>query len=326
MGLGMSANRPASLVTGACGFIASHLVERLLADGHHVIGIDGFTDSYDIEQKRGNQRGMVAHPEYEHVEGHLMSLDLTPITNRVDYVFHLAARAGVREGWTAANYSRYLHDNCLSTQRLAEAALSSGVKLFSFASTSSIYGFDPELPTREDHPLRPRSFYAMTKLMDENVLTGFHQLFGLPVVILRYYTLFGPRQRPDMLAHIGLKALAQGEPITVYGDGEQTRELTYVMDAVDAQVRVLHVRPIGEVYNIGSGPRISVNGFIREMEAVVGRRAHLLYEDANPADQLHSQADITKARRELGFDPTTTVREGLEAEYTWLRESVLTPA
>ena len=163
----------------------------------------------------------------------------------------------------------------------------------------------------------------MSKLMDEHVLNGFRQLFGLPVVILRYYTLFGPRQRPDMLAHIGLKAIAEGRPITIYGDGEQTRELTYVMDAVEAQARVLDVLPIGEVYNIGSGPTVSVNEFVQEMEYVVGRPAELIYTDANPADQLHSQADISKARRELDFNPTTTVREGLEAEFAWLRESVL---
>jgi UDP-glucose 4-epimerase len=314
------------LVTGACGFIASHLVERLLADGHHVIGVDGFTDTYDVQQKRDNEQRLRNHPEYEHVEGHLMDLDPKPLTDRAQYVFHLAARAGVREGWTAINYGRYLHDNCLSTQRLAEAALASGVELFSFASTSSIYGFDPKLPTQEDHALNPRSFYAMTKLMDENVLMGFHHLFGLPVVILRYYTLFGPRQRPDMLAHIGLRRIAEGKPITIYGNGEQTRELTYVMDAVEAQARVLDVRPIGEIYNIGSGPRVSVNEWVREMESVVGRQAQLVYTDPNPADQLHSQADISKARRELSFDPTTTVREGLEAEYAWLRASVLPPA
>lgn len=322
----MAVDSPVSLVTGACGFIASHLVERLLADGHHVIGVDGFTDTYDVQQKRDNEQRLRTHPEYEHVEGHLMDLDPKPLTDRAKYVFHLAARAGVREGWTAINYGRYMHDNCLSTQRLAEAALASGVELFSFASTSSIYGFDPKLPTQEDHPLSPRSFYAMTKLMDENVLMGFHHLFGLPVVILRYYTLFGPRQRPDMLAHIGLRRIAEGKPITIYGNGEQTRELTYVMDAVEAQARVLDVRPIGEIYNIGSGPRVSVNEFVHEMESVVGRPAQLVYTDPNPADQLHSQADISKARRELSFDPTTTVREGLEAEYAWLRDSVLPPA
>ncbi len=322
----MASDRPVSLVTGACGFIASHLTERLLAEGHHVIGVDGFTDTYDEQQKRDNERRLRTHPEYEHVEGHLMDLDIKPLTDRAQFVFHLAARAGVREGWSAANFGRYMHDNSLSTQRMAEAALESGVELFSFASTSSIYGFNPKLPTPEDHALQPRSFYAMTKLLDENLLLGFQQLFGLPVVILRYYTLFGPRQRPDMLAHIALKRIAEGKPITIYGDGEQTRELTYVMDAVEAQARVLDVRPIGEVYNIGSGPRVSVNEFVREMEAVVGRPAKLVHEDPHPADQLHSQADISKARQELGFDPTTTVREGLEAEYAWLRESVLAPA
>ncbi len=318
--------RPTSLVTGAAGFIASHLCEALLARGHHVIGIDGFTDTYDLAQKRANARLLLEHPEFELVEGHLHDLDLTPLVQRVRHVFHLAARAGVREGWTPENFQRYLRDNSESTQRLADVALQADLELFSFASTSSIYGFNPELPTREDHPLSPRSFYAMTKLMDEHLLAAYHGHFGLPVVMVRYYTLFGPRQRPDMLAHIALKAIAENRPITVYGDGEQTRELTYVADAVEAQVRVLDVLPIGETFNIGSGPRVSVNEFIREMEAVVGRTAEIQHADRHPADQLHSQADIGKARRVLGFDPSTTVRQGLEAEYAWLRATVLAPA
>ena len=318
--------RPVSLVTGAAGFIASHLCEALLARGHHVIGIDGFTDTYSVEQKRANARILLAHPEFELAEGHLTELDLLPLVQRAQHVFHLAARAGVREGWKPENFDRYLRDNTRSTQRLADVALEAGVKLFSFASTSSLYGFDPKLPTPEDYPLSPVSFYAMTKVMDEHLLRAYHRLFGLPAVILRYYTLFGPRQRPDMLAHIGLRALAEDRPITIYGDGEQTRELTYVMDAVEAQVRVLDVLPIGEAFNIGSGPRVSVNEFIREMEAVVGRSARLTYTERDPADQLHSQADISKARRMLGFNPVTTVREGLEAEYAWLRETVLARA
>ena len=316
-------HRPVSLVTGAAGFIASHLCEALLARGHRVIGIDGFTDSYDVAQKRANATVLHEHQNFQLVEGHLLDLDLDPILDGVDHVFHLAARAGVREGWTPTNFDRYMRDNSRSTQSLADAAMRAKVKLFSFASTSSIYGFDPKLPTPEDHPLEPRSFYAMSKSLDEQVLGAYFRLFDLPTVILRYYTLFGPRQRPDMLVHIGLKAIATSKPLTIYGDGEQTRELTYVRDAVDAQVHVLDVLPIGQTFNIGSGPTASVNELVEAMERVVGRPAHRVHSDRHPADQLHSQADTTKARDVLGFNPVTTIQEGIQAEYEWMRQTVL---
>lgn len=320
-----ASGRPTTLVTGATGFIASHLCESLLARGHRVIGLDGMTDSYDLNQKRANLETLRRHTGFEFVQTHLMDadLDLDLVFEGVTYVFHLAARAGVREGWTPTNFQRYMYDNSRSTQRLADAALRAGVKLFSFASTSSIYGFNPKMPTPEDHPLEPRSFYAMTKLLDEHLLSSYHRLFGLPVVVLRYYTLFGPRQRPDMLVHIGLRAIATGQPITIYGDGQQTRELTYVADAVDAQVRVLDALPIGETFNIGSGPTASVNELIDTMERVVGRPVQRIYGEAHPADQLHSQADTSKAHRVLGFDPSTTIHEGIAAEYAWMQQAVL---
>jgi len=283
------------------------------------------TDSYDLDQKRANLETLRGNAGFEFVQAHLMDadLDLDPVFEDVKYVFHLAARAGVREGWTPTNFQRYMYDNSRSTQRLADAALRAGVKLFSFASTSSIYGFNPKMPTPEDHPLEPRSFYAMTKLLDEHLLNSYYRLFGLPVVVLRYYTLFGPRQRPDMLVHIGLKAIATDQPITIYGDGEQTRELTYVADAVDAQVRVLDALPIGDTFNIGSGPTASVNELIDTMERVVGRPVQRIYGEAHPADQLHSQADTSRARRVLGFDPSTTIHEGIAAEYAWMQQAVL---
>ena len=319
----MSTTAPVSVVTGAAGFIASHLCEALLARGHQVVGIDGFTDTYDVNQKRGNADELAGSDRFRMVEGHLMELDIDSILDGADYIFHLAARAGVREGWTPKNFEHYMRDNSRSTQRLADAALRAQVKLFSFASTSSIYGFNPQLPTPETHSLEPRSFYAMSKSLDEQVLTAYHRLFNLPTVILRYYTLFGPRQRPDMLVHIGLKAIAMGQPLTIYGDGEQTRELTYVHDAVDAQVHVLDALPIGEIFNIGSGPSASVNELVAEMEGVVGKSADRVYADRHPADQLHSQADTSKARTVLGFDPTTTIHEGVKAEYDWMCQTVL---
>jgi nucleoside-diphosphate-sugar epimerase len=319
----MSSVAPVSVVTGAAGFIASHLCEELLKRGHRVIGLDGFTDSYDLDQKRGNADALCAWNSFTMVEGHLMDLDLDSVLDGADHIFHLAARAGVREGWTPTNFERYMRDNSRSTQRLADASLRAHVKLFSFASTSSIYGFNPELPTPETHPLEPRSFYAMSKSLDEQLLTAYHRLFDLPTVILRYYTLFGPRQRPDMLVHIGLKAIATGQPLTIYGDGEQTRELTYVHDAVDAQVHVLEALPIGEIFNIGSGPTASVNQLIAEMECVVGKSADRVFADRHPADQLHSQADTSKARRVLGFDPITTIHEGVKAEYEWMCQTVM---
>ena len=320
-----ASGRPTTLVTGASGFIASHLCESLLARGHRVVGLDGMTDSYDLDQKTANLHTLQRHEGFEFVEAHVMDpdLDLDQVFDGVEYVFHLAARAGVREGWTPTNFERYMQDNSRSTQKMADAALRADVKLFSFASTSSIYGFNPRLPTPEDHSLEPRSFYAMTKLLDEHLLSSYHRLFGLPVVVLRYYTLFGPRQRPDMLVHIGLKAIATGQPITIYGDGEQTRELAYVADAVDAQVRVLDALPIGETFNIGSGPTASVNEIIDTMERVVGKPAERIYAEAHPADQLHSQADTSKARRVLGFDPSTTIEEGIAAEYAWMQQAVL---
>ena len=318
--------RPVSLVTGAAGFIGSYLCEALVAHGHRVIGVDAFTDAYDVGQKRANVAGLATLPEFDLVEGHLTTLGLGPLLRHADYVFHLAARARVLDGWEPETFDTYLTDNCRSTQRLADAALAADVKLFSFASTSSVYGSNPAIPTPEDHPVQPTSFYALTKVMDEHLLRAYHRLFGLPVVILRYYSLFGPRQPPDMLAHVALRAIATGQQLTIYGDGAQTRELTYVRDAVTAQLRLVDRLPIGETFNIGSGPHLTVSDYVREMERVVGRPADIVHVERNPADLRHTQADISKARRILGFEPNTTVRAGLEAEYAWMRESVLASA
>ena len=313
-------SQPRSLVTGAAGFVGSHLCQRLLAEGHLVTGVDGLTDSYDPAVKRANLAVFADDPGFAFVAGHLADLDLPPLLDGIDYVFHLAARAGVRGGWGAV-FDDYQRDNVTSTQRLLEALrLNPGVRQLILASTSSIYGRDPPLPTAETAPANPQSYYAITKLACEKLAAAYLHHFNVPVTTLRFYTLYGPRQRPDMAFHIFLRALLRAdEEITVFGDGTQTREVTYIQDAVDATLLAIGTDRIGHTFNVGGGTYRDLNGYLEELETVAGRRFRRRAAPVVEGDQLHSRADVTQARDVLGYSPGWSLRDGLQAEFDWLR-------
>lgn len=306
------------VVTGVAGFVGSRLAERLVQQGSEVIGIDGFTDSYDINQKRENLDNLTKHLSFSFVEGHLSELSLSKMLCDVDDVFHMAARAGVRGGW-GKPFDAYYYDNLLSTQRLLEALRESPpARRLVFASTSSVYGYNPPLPTPESAETNPESYYAVTKLACENLINAYGRHFGIPSTILRFYSLYGPGQRPDMGFHIFMRALLSGEEIIIYGDGEQTREVTYIDDAIEAILSSVQVDSNESVINVGGGHHDTLNNYLQVIEKVTGMDFVRRYVEPVKGDQLHSHADITRAREILNYTPTTSLEEGLKAEFEWI--------
>jgi UDP-glucose 4-epimerase len=321
----MSANNPqrarTALITGAAGFIGSQLTERLLADEWQVIGLDAFTHTYARQLKQRNLEAAMAQPGFRLVEADLAATDLTALLDGVDAVFHLAARPGVRSSWGAA-FEDYLHDNVLASQRLLEAVRGSGVRQLVYASSSSVYGDAAAYPTRESAAPSPISPYGMTKLATEQLAALYAGSYGVPAVGLRLFTVYGERQRPDMFFHRLCRALIEGEPIEVFGDGNQSREFTCGGDVVDAFIAAAeHGRP-GELYNIGGGSEVTVNEAIELLESISGRRAVVHRTETQAGDARRTAADISKARRDLHFEPRVGLREGLEREYRWLEALV----
>lgn len=309
-----------ALVTGAAGFIGSHLCERLLADGWQVTGLDAFSDSYLRRLKERNLTVARRHLDFKLVEADLADDELDKLLEGVDVVFHLAARPGVRTSW-GPGFEQYLHDNVLASQRLFEAASRGRIRTLVYASSSSVYGDAACYPTAETVMPRPISPYGMTKLATEQ-LAALYAGFGVPTVGLRLFTVYGERQRPDMFFHLLCRAVIERRPIEVYGDGNQSREFTYVGDVVDAFVAAATSGRPGEVYNIGGGGEVTVNETIAALEAISGRTADMRYTSRQAGDARRTAADISKARRELGFAPRVGLREGLEREYRWVEALV----
>jgi UDP-glucose 4-epimerase len=306
-----------AVVTGAAGFIGSTLAERLLADGHEVLGIDCFTDYYPREAKERNVASLRAYDRFRLVEARLQEADLVPLVEGADHVYHLAAQAGVRASW-GRDFEHYTGHNVLATQRLLEAALAAGRPRIVYASSSSVYGDAPVLPLREDGPCQPVSPYGVTKLAAEHLAVLYHRNFGLPTVSLRFFTVYGPRQRPDMAFHRFLKAARDGQPITVYGDGLQTRDFTFVDDIVAAVLAAaLSGRP-GSVYNVGGGERIALNDVLRVIEQVTARPLSVHRQEAQKGDMRDTFADTSAAARDLGFRSRVSLAEGLAREWQWL--------
>jgi nucleoside-diphosphate-sugar epimerase len=304
------------LVTGCAGFIGSHLCERLLADGHSVIGIDSFSAYYDPVWKRRNLGGALRSNRFTLVEGDLLELDLHRLMIGVDGAFHLAAHPGVRPSWDQLDV--YLRDNVLATQRLMEAVSSRPVPVV-YASSSSVYGDVERLPIREDDSLRPISPYGVTKLAGEQIVSLYGRAHGIPVAGVRYFTVYGPRQRPDMAITRFIAAALAGDPLEVLGDGNQTRDFTFVSDAVEATVAAMR-RPDGRAYNVGGGSRASVNAVIAEISAVLGRRLDVRRHPHATGDMRHTWAETRRAREDLGWRPRVGLREGLAAQHAWVRE------
>lgn len=308
------------VVTGVAGFIGSTLAESLLRDGHEVTGIDAFVDYYPRAVKERNLAPSRAHPGFRFVEGAVQDLDLRPLLEDARTVYHLAAQAGVRASW-GREFTLYANHNVLATQRLLEAAVEAGTPRVVFASSSSVYGDSREMPLRESAVCHPMSPYGVTKLAAEHLGNLYERNHGLPVVSLRYFTVYGPRQRPDMAFHRFLKAARDGEPIRVYGDGGQTRDFTYIEDIVAATRAAADSGRPGCVYNVGGGERVSVNQVLEMVEQVTGRKPQAVREAAQKGDVRDTSADTSAARRDLNFRSTVPLREGLAREWAWIREA-----
>ena len=308
-----------ALVTGAAGFIGSHLCERLLADGRDVVGIDCLTGYYDPALKRKNLSGFVSNPAFRFVQEDLLDTDLDALLDGCDLVFHEAAQAGVRASW-GSEFSIYLRCNLASTQRLLESVRGrDGIKLV-YASSSSVYGRVSELPMRETSLPRPFSPYGVTKLAAEQLVDLYRMNYGLRAVALRYFTVYGPRQRPDMAFTRFLAAALAGRPLGIYGDGSQTRDFTYVADIVEANMRAAAYEGDEFVFNVGGGSRVTLKEALRLLEAAAGEPLDLQWLEKQKGDVPDTLAATEKIEREFGFVPGVGLASGLAAQAAWLRE------
>jgi UDP-glucuronate 4-epimerase len=311
------------VVTGCAGFIGSHLTELLLARGDEVVGVDSFSDYYARADKEANLASARPDPRFRLVAADLAEVDVAPLLDGAAGVFHLAAQPGVRSSW-GDSFAIYLKDNILATQRLFEAAMQRDVRVV-MASTSSIYGNAEAYPTREDAVPQPVSPYGVTKVACERLASVYAGSFGLDVVSMRYFTVYGPRQRPDMAFTRLLTALIEGTAFPMYGTGEQSRDFTFVDDAVDATARAMTSGVRGRIYNVGGGSEASMNAVVRLCEDVSGDRLDVRYEGVAAGDVRRTAADTTLIRTELGWAPGTSLRDGLSAQLAWLRERRAAP-
>jgi nucleoside-diphosphate-sugar epimerase len=306
------------LITGAAGFIGSQVCERLLDQGHQVRGIDCFTDYYSRKLKELNLEQARGHDSFSFVEQDIVAADLTQVLDGVDVVIHLAAQAGVRASW-GANFTIYTHNNVLSTQALLEAGKAGAFKRMVYASSSSVYGDTQDLPMREESACWPVSPYGVTKLAAEHLCGLYCKNFGVDTVSLRYFTVYGPRQRPDMAFHRFIKALLTGGEIRLFGDGGQSRDFTFVSDIVDATISAATAADVsGQVFNIGGGARVSVNQVMEWLEDITGQKAKVNRLEEAKGDVRDTHADTSRARAKLGFDPRYDLQKGLAAETEWV--------
>ena len=302
------------VVTGAAGFIGSHLADRLLAGGYRVVGVDAFTDYYARWRKQRNVASASDHGEFRLVEGDLSRMDLEATLDGADAVVHLAGEPGVRRSW-GRNFPRYLERNVRSTERLLEAAARGGVGRFVYASSSSVYGSDRGGPVGEDDPRRPASPYALSKLAAEELVGLYGRERGVAATVLRYFTVYGPRQRPEMGLSRFISAAFGGRPVEIFGDGSQRRDMTFVLDAVEATVAALDA-PCG-VYNVGGGTRATVDEMLDAVRRVTGRPVEARYGPAARGDVLSTWADSRRAADALGYRPRVGLEEGIAAQAAW---------
>jgi nucleoside-diphosphate-sugar epimerase len=311
-----------ALITGVAGFIGSTLAERLVADGVDVVGVDCFTDYYPRPMKERNLIGLLANRGFRFVESRIQDANLQALLADRTHVFHLAAQAGVRKSW-GRDFAIYTENNIEATQVLLEAVTKMpSLERLVYASSSSVYGDNTPMPFREDAMTQPVSPYGVSKLAAEQLCYLYYANFKVPTVSLRYFTVYGPRQRPDMGFHKFLRATILGEPIAVYGDGEQTRDFTFVQDIVSANIAASIRGVPGRVYNIGGGSRVSVNEVLDLIGRIAKRRPVVRVDAVQKGDMRHTYADTSLARADLEFAPTVGLEEGLTAEYQWLNESM----
>jgi len=308
------------LITGAAGFIGSHLCERLLADGHAVVGVDNFDDFYDPRIKRRNLRKCLRHTSFRLVEADIRDIEAMKeaMAEGVGVVVHLAAKAGVRP--SIAEPVEYTSVNVDGTVAMLEAAARRKVGRFIFASSSSVYGNNKKLPFCEedsvDHPISP---YAATKKAGELLCHTYHHLHGIHVSCLRFFTVYGPRQRPDLAIHKFASLIERGRPIPIFGDGTMMRDFTYIDDAIDGVVSAIEKCQGYNIYNIGESRSITVNELVAKIEKALGKKAVKQFLPMQPGDVEKTWAEISRAAEELGYNPQTPIEEGLARFVQWLR-------
>ena len=309
------------LVTGAAGFVGSSLVDELLARGHTVRGIDCFLDYYPADVKRSNLEQAQSHADFEFIQADLLQHDLSELLDGIEWVFHQAGQAGVRASW-GEYFGTYTENNVRATQLLLEEVRrQKSVKSFVYASSSSIYGNAESFPTSEAILPQPVSPYGVTKLAGEHLVRLYASEFEVPTVSLRYFTVYGPRQRPDMAFHRFISAALRGEALTLYGDGEQSRDFTFISDIVQANISAAECGGKGEVCNVGGGSRVTVNDVLKIIEEELGRQLMIEREERQHGDARHTSADVTRAQKLLNYQPKVTLRTGLQRELTWLESS-----
>ncbi|MCD4653387.1 GDP-mannose 4,6-dehydratase, partial [bacterium] len=306
------------IITGVAGFIGSHLAEKALSEGHDVTGIDCFTNYYPRKFKENNLSNLLTNNNFKFVNGNIIEMDLLEQFAGKDIIYHLAAQAGVRASW-GDHFKIYSDYNVLGTQRVLEAARKTCVGRVVYASSSSVYGDVDEFPMKESTTPRPVSPYGVSKLAGEHLCALYNTNFGLSTVSLRFFTVYGPRQRPDMAFHKFIKTSILDETLEIYGSGEQTRDFTFVSDAVDATYSAAFAKNVsGEVFNIGGGCRISVNKVLEMMGSLLGKPLSSKRINNQKGDVRHTAADTSKAADLLGFSPKISLRDGLAREIEWL--------
>ena len=312
------------LVTGCAGFIGSHICERLISLGYKVMGIDAFTNYYSTELKRYNLTKLLGNDCFNLLEQDLsqVSVDyLSNIVRKVDYIIHEAAQPGVRYSW-GSSFTSYVTHNIIATQNLLEATVkANNIKRLVYASSSSVYGNQLKIPLREDMYPKPYSPYGVTKLTAELLCLTYFENHNIPVVNLRYFTVYGPRQRPDMAFHKFIKNMFNNQPIEIYGDGTQMRDFTYVDDVVDATIKAMESNDaVGETINIGSSNPVKLNDVIKLLGDIIGTEPRILYKKRQMGDVNVTFADIRKAKDILYWTPKTSLKNGLERQVEWMRE------
>jgi nucleoside-diphosphate-sugar epimerase len=306
------------LVTGAGGFIGSHLCEGLLERGCLVRGVDAFLEFYPRWMKERNLDSIMKKRGFQFIEGDLLRIDLKSIMEGIDVVFHLSAQPGVRKSW-GRDFQSYVDNNIIATQRLLEHSLIIKPKLFIYASSSSVYGNVDQLPIIETARTRPISPYGVTKLAGENLCYLYWRNMGIPTVTLRFFTVYGPRQRPDMAFHRFIRAILNGEEITIFGNGKQTRDFTYISDVVEANILCMEKGVVGEEINIGGGSRTTLMEVVDLLGEISGIRPRVKFMDVQKGDVRDTWADISKAKKILGYRPEVPIEEGLKREFHWLK-------
>jgi UDP-glucose 4-epimerase len=312
-------------VTGAAGFIGSTLCEKLLELGHDVVGVDCFVPYYPRQLKERNLEKARQSPKFQLLEVDLCDLfasptaDGTALLQTIDVIYHQAAQAGVRASW-GKDFEIYTHNNILATQKMLEACKQKpGIRVV-YASSSSVYGETDRFPMRETDLTRPVSPYGVSKLAAENLMCLYHHNFGVETVSLRYFTVYGPRQRPDMAFHRIIRSILTGETFHLFGSGNQTRDFTYVGDIVDANIQAGEKGKPGTIYNLGGGTRISMNDVIALMERIAGKQANVVKEAVQLGDVTNTGADVSRANEDFGFAPKISLEEGLAKEVDYIRE------